>query len=59
MSILDSLQHFLENTPDEEIKRIWESGNHLDKSGVKVIDWLKQKGIDIEIPDTTEIKKEH
>lgn len=42
--MLDKLQHFLDNTPDEEIKRLWESGNYLDKRGLKITDWLKQKG---------------
>lgn len=49
MTMLEKLQHFLDNTPDEEIKRLWDSGNYLDKEGLKVTDWLKQKGIKLKI----------
>lgn len=38
--LLESLDKFLKETPKDEIKRLWDSGNYLDEGGFKVSDWL-------------------
>lgn len=43
-SVSEKLKEYLKNTPEEEIKATWDSGNYLDKGGVKVVDWLRSKG---------------
>lgn len=43
-TMLDKLKEHLSNTSKEELKAAWESGKYLDKSGFKVVDWLRSKG---------------
>lgn len=41
---LKSLRKLFREKSKEEIKAIWDSGNHLDTpDGYKVTDWLKQQ----------------
>lgn len=43
--LVDSLKAFFNSKSKEEIKAIWDSGNHLDTpDGYKVTDWLKEQG---------------
>ena len=43
--LVESLKEFLNSKSKEELKAIWDSGNHLDTpNGYKVVDWLKQQG---------------
>lgn len=40
---MEKFKSFLKNTPKEKLKKTWESGNYLDKGGIKVIEYLRNK----------------
>ncbi|WP_434449913.1 hypothetical protein [Sphingobacterium lactis] len=43
--MLKNLRKLFKEKSKEEIKAIWDSGNHLDTpDGYKVTDWLKDQG---------------
>ena len=42
-NMVETLKKCLDETPREVLKKIWEEGGYLDKSGYKVIDYLENK----------------
>lgn len=45
IDIVNKLKDSLNKIPKEKLKKIWESGNHLDNCGIKVVDFLKDKEV--------------
>lgn len=50
--LLDNLNLFFESKSREELRASWRSGSHLDSGGMKITDYLLQKGYHVVIKDS-------
>lgn len=49
--LLDNLNLFFESKSNEELRASWRAGSHLDSGGMKITDYLLQKGYHVVIKD--------
>lgn len=47
--LVENLKAFFNSKSKEELKTIWQSGVHLDSVGLKVTDYLEQRGYHVRI----------
>lgn len=50
-NLVENLKAFFNSKSKEELKEIWRSGSHLDSVGLKVSDYLEQRGYHVKIVD--------
>lgn len=50
-TLVENLKAFFSSKNKEELKMIWQSGSHLDTVGLKVSDYLEERGFHVKIVD--------
>jgi len=50
-NLVENLKAFFASKSKEELKAIWRSGAHLNSVGLKVSDYLQQRGYHVKIVD--------